>query len=101
MLLYNRHVSVDAVFERFPEKMKHIVSIVCLGLFACSFCIILIYASAPVAIVSWQQMEQVQAICRFNISHFRTVIPVAFLLLLLQVISQITKHVVALKKVNS
>jgi len=100
VLLYNRHVSVEAVFEYFPEKMKHIVSILCLGLFACSFCIIFIYATTPVAIQSWLQMEQVQGICRFNISHFRTLIPVAFLLLLLQVISHIIKHAVALKKVT-
>lgn len=99
-LLYNRHVNVPVLYERFPEKLKYVVSIVLLGLFGCGFCIIFIYAAIPVVIESWRHMEQFQGICRFNISHFRTVIPVAFLLLLLQLISHIIKHIAALKRVN-
>lgn len=96
-LLHKGHVGIDLFSEKLPEKWRHLLSITCYLVFTCVFALAMIKGGTPIAIKSWQAMEQGHSVWRPPIAHFRTVIPVAFFFLLLQGISSILKHIAALK----
>jgi TRAP-type mannitol/chloroaromatic compound transport system permease small subunit len=97
-LMWKRHVSIDIIFERLPPKWKHILSIFSHVVLTGTFCAGILYAYIPVAINSWKIMEEGQSVWRPNIAHYRTLLPVAFILLLVASVSQVLQHIVALKK---
>ena len=95
--LHGGHVSIDIFSERLPEKQGHILSIFCLVIFTLGFSFAMVKGGLPIAIRSWQVMEQGNSFWRPPLAHFRTIIPVAFGLIFLQGVSYIIKHIIALR----
>lgn len=99
-LLHAGHVGIDVLPERLPEKWRHILAIVCFIILTGLFTVGMMIGGIPIAIKSWQIMEQGHSVWRPNIAHFRTVIPVAFGLIFLQGVAWVIRHVNSLRQVN-
>lgn len=95
--LHGGHVSIDIFSERLPKKWGHVLSIFCLVVFTLVFSFSMVKGGLPIAIRSWQVMEQGNSFWRPPLAHFRTIIPVAFALIFLQGVSFIIKHIIALR----
>lgn len=95
--LHNGHVAIDLFSERIPEKWRHVLAITCFVCFTCVFALAMVKGGFPIAMDSWKAMEQGHSVWRPPIAHFRTIIPVAFMLIFAQGISTIIKHVAAIK----
>ena len=95
--LHNGHVAIDLFSERIPRKWRHILAIACFVCFTSVFALAMVKGGIPIAINSWKAMEQGHSVWRPPLAHFRTVIPVAFILIFLQGVSSIIKHVAAIK----
>jgi TRAP-type mannitol/chloroaromatic compound transport system permease small subunit len=95
--LHGGHVSIDLFSERLPEKWRHLLAIACLIGFTLVFSFAMIKGGLPIAINSWQMGELGHSFWRPPIAHFRSVIPAAFLLIFLQGVSFLIKHIAALR----
>lgn len=85
------HVRVDVLYGRFSERGKAWVDFLGSVLFLIPFCILVIWLSTKWAALSWQTWEtsgNPGGLARYPI---KTVVPVAFVLLLLQGFSQAVK----------
>jgi len=98
--LHGGHVAIDIFSDKIPEKWQHVLAIASLVLITGVFALGMIIAGTPMAIDSWVGGEQGNSFWRPPLAHFRTVIPLAFLLILLQGISSIIKHAAALRGVE-
>lgn len=99
-LLHEGHVGIDVLPNRLPEKWRHILAIVCFIILTGLFTVGMMLGGIPIAINSWEIMEQGHSVWRPNIAHFRTVIPVAFGLIFLQGVAWVIRHVNSLRKIN-
>lgn len=99
-LLHGGHVAIDLFSGRLSGKWRHIHAIGCILVITMVFAVAMIKGGIPIAIDSWKAMEQGHSVWRPPLAHFRTVIPVAFILIFLQGVSSIIKHAVAIKGVK-
>ena len=99
-LLHGGHVGIDLFSERLPPAWRHGLAIACYVMFTCVFALAMIKGGIPIAVNSWQAMEQGHSVWRPPLAHFRTVIPVAFSLILLQGISMILKHAAGIRGIK-
>jgi TRAP-type mannitol/chloroaromatic compound transport system permease small subunit len=99
-LLHGGHVAIDIFSDKLPEKWRHVLAIACFVLLTSVFALAMVIGGTPMAIDSWRTMEQGNSVWRPPLAHFRTVTPVAFLLIFLQGVSSIIKHSAAIKGVK-
>ncbi len=92
-LLKNAHVSVDVVTTMLSKKTQHILSIITYIVLFFPFVIKMIPPSLAFAINSWGMKEQSWSAWAPPVYPIKTVIVIAFTLLLLQGISQFLKSV--------
>lgn len=97
-VLHKSIVSVDLLYERFSLKTKAILDIVTYLILFFPFVIGIFYFSIGVAEKSWIVRETTSSLFGAPVYLLKTVIPVAFGLLLLQGISELLKSVYVLIK---
>lgn len=95
-LLHKSLVSVDLLYERFSEKTKAILDIITYLILFFPFAIGILYVSYNQAIFSWGIKETSSTLFGAPIYLVKTVIPLAFFLLLLQGISELLKRIIVL-----
>lgn len=95
-LLRGGHIRTDMLYEKFSPRTKGIVDAVGYLIFFFPAVIALLVAGADAAIHSWSILEKSEiSPWRPPIYPFKTVVPVAALLLLLQGVSELLKSVYA------
>jgi TRAP-type mannitol/chloroaromatic compound transport system permease small subunit len=91
------HVRVDILFSRLRERAKAWIDIVGIVVFLWPFCVLTIYFSQRYVASSWRALEvspNAGGLARYPI---KTLIVVAFALLMVQGLSQLIKHVAFLR----
>ena len=97
-LKHKAHANVDILYEKFSPKTKAILDLITYAFFLTTFTIVVLYEGTRFAAMSWQMMERTPSAFNFYIFPAKTMIPVGFLLLTLQMISDIIKNIVFLAK---
>ena len=91
ILRWGGHVSVDIVQSRLPKKARAVVDIVTSSLFFL-FCGVLLYYGGSMALDSLTGWEHSQSAWNPPLYPLKTVLPVGFVLLLVQGISECIKE---------
>jgi TRAP-type mannitol/chloroaromatic compound transport system permease small subunit len=94
----NVHIRVDVFYEKFSEKKKSLVEIFGHIFLLIPFCILSICSSIPAIQNSWRVLEKSPdpgGLIRYPI---KTLLPIAFFLLLLQSVSSIIKNYYSLTR---
>ena len=94
------HVRVDILYSNYSKRLKAWVDIVMTFIFLIPFCVMGIYFSWDYVGRSWQQGEINVNAAGLPIYPIKTVIIVAFGLLILQAISEVIKRVAFLRGVE-
>ena len=97
-LKQNEHVRVDLVYSMVSERTRIWIDIVCGCLFLLPICIILIYFTWPWFLESWRIHEMsgnAGGLVRWPV---KLMLPVGFLLMALQGVSEIIKRIAALER---
>jgi TRAP-type mannitol/chloroaromatic compound transport system permease small subunit len=92
ILLRNENVRVDFLYAHWDERRRAVVNFFGHLLFLIPFCVLGLYVTWPSVRRSWQQGETFGQTGSLPIYPLRTMILVAFGLLLLQAISECIKH---------
>ncbi len=96
-LQQNLHVRVDIFYDNFSEKTRHIVDIFAYICFILPFSILIIYIGFDFVIMSFEQLESSSnpggLPYRFIV---KSLMPIAFVLLGLQVLSELKQRIKAL-----
>jgi TRAP-type mannitol/chloroaromatic compound transport system permease small subunit len=96
--LKKRHVRIDIFYDRFSPRQKAIVDILMSLIFFFPLWCALLYALIPYVYLSWIMNERsMQGYWMPVLYPFKTVMPVAVFLLLLQGVSEFLKSVLTLK----
>lgn len=101
ILRHNGNVRVDFLYGSWSDKRKALVNLLGNILFLVPFCILGLYIAYPAVVLSWQQRERSSNAGGLAIYPLKTMILLAFALLLVQAISEIIKHVATLRGVNT
>ena len=97
-LKYKAHASVDIIYEKLSPKTQAIWDLIGYALFSVIFTIVVLYEGTRFAAMSWSMMERTPSAFNFYIFPAKTMLPVGFLLVALQMISDIIKNIVFLTK---
>ena len=97
-LKHKAHANVDILYEKFSPKTKAILDLITYALFLVIFTIVVLYEGTRFAAISWEMMERTPSAFNFYIFPAKTMLPVGFLLVALQMISDIIKNIVFLAK---
>jgi len=95
-LLSNEHVRVDIVNTRMPTRLRLWVELICSALFLVPFTLLVIYYAWPYFMLSFSSGEWSPNAGGLVVWPVKLLIPVSFLLLFLQGVSQIIKLAAAL-----
>jgi TRAP-type mannitol/chloroaromatic compound transport system permease small subunit len=95
-LLSNEHVRVDIVNTRMPTRLRLWVELVCTALFLLPFTLLVLYYGWPYFMLSFSGGEWSPNAGGLVVWPVKLLIPLSFLLLLLQGVSQIIKLAAAL-----
>ncbi len=95
-LLSNEHVRVDIVNTRMPTRLRLWVELVCTAAFLLPFALLVLYYGWPYFMLSFNSGEWSLNAGGLAVWPVKLLIPVSFLLLLLQGVSQIIKLAAAL-----
>ncbi|PKL32471.1 MAG: C4-dicarboxylate ABC transporter substrate-binding protein [Spirochaetae bacterium HGW-Spirochaetae-10] len=96
-LRHRAHVQVDVLFNRFSERTQAWIYIVGTVAFLIPFCIFMTILSIPTIVNSWSVLEMSPdpgGLPRFPI---KTLLPISFLLLLLQGVSFLIENIARLR----
>jgi len=96
----NGHVRVDVFQSRLSEKAKAWIDLIGIVVFMIPFCAIVFWLSLPWVLNSWHLLEVSSDPGGLPRYPIKTVIPLAFVLLLLQGISQIIKAVAVIRGIR-
>jgi TRAP-type mannitol/chloroaromatic compound transport system permease small subunit len=99
-LLKNAHVSVDVVYETLSAKTRCILDIISYLIFFFPFCTVLLIEGTRYANNSWITNEKSWSVFAPPLYPIKTVIPIAFALILLQGITIFIKKIHFLVKGN-
>lgn len=95
------HVRVDIFYDNYSDKTRHIVNILGILFFILPFSILIIYVSLDFVLLSFEQMEASAAPGGLSYRYLvKALMPLAFVLLILQSLSDIYKEVIALKELK-
>ena len=97
-LKHKAHANVDILYEKFSPKTKAVLDLITYALFLATFTIVVLYEGTKFAAMSWGMMERTPSAFNFYIFPAKTMIPLGFLLLALQMLSDIIKNIVFLAK---
>lgn len=92
-LLMKSHVSIDLVSSNFSKKTNAVVSLVCYACMFFPFLAVFTYYGIDYAYTSWSQLESSWSAWGPPLYPIKTVIPVTAILLVLQGISEVIKHI--------
>ncbi|GAB5517912.1 MAG: TRAP transporter small permease subunit [Rhodothermales bacterium] len=98
-LRHDAHVRVDVLYGRLSKRGQAWIDLLGTVLFLIPFCIVMLWVSWPTVVNSWAVLEvspDPGGLPRYPI---KTMIPVAFLLLLIQAISMLIHQVATLRGV--
>ncbi len=95
---YKAHANVDLIYEKLSPKTQAILDLIGYALFSVFFTIVVLYEGTRFAAISWSMMERTPSAFNFYIFPAKTMLPVGFLLVALQMISDIIKNIVFLAK---
>jgi TRAP-type mannitol/chloroaromatic compound transport system permease small subunit len=96
----NGHVRVDVLQSRLSEKGKAWIDLIGILVFMIPFCVIVFWLSLPWVINSWHLLETSSDPGGLPRYPIKTVVPVAFLFLLLQGVSQLIKAVAVIRGIR-
>lgn len=94
------HVRVDVLQSRLTPKAKAWIDLVGIVAFMLPFCVMVFWLSLPWVINSWHLLETSSNPGGLPRYPIKTVVPVAFLLLFLQGISQLIKAVAVIRGIR-
>ena len=93
------HVRVDIFYDQYSDKMRHIVNIVGALFFILPFSLLVIYVGFDFVMLSFEQLEASSdpggLPYRFVV---KSLLPIAFVLLIVQTLSEVYKEFVQLKE---
>ena len=95
---YKAHANVDIFYEKFSPKTRAVLDIFTYVLFLATFTSVILYEGTRFAAISWSMMERTPSAFNFYIFPAKTMLPLGFLLLTLQMISDIIKKIIFLAK---
>ncbi len=95
--LYDRHVRIDIIAQQFPEKIRLWLNIITFLLIFLPFVGCLSYAAVVYAAHSWHVLEHSWSAWKPPLYPYKTVMPVAMIMLLIQGISNFIKYIYRLK----
>lgn len=96
-LKHDAHVRVDVFYSRLPMRSKAWINIVGTVLFLIPFCVLMCWTSWSVVVDSWIRLESSPDPGGLPRYPLLTVIPVAFLLLMLQGIAILIREITTLR----
>lgn len=97
-LKYNSHVRVDVFYGKLTKRGKAWVNLVGTCAFLFPFCVLMLIMSIPSVVNSWAVWEMSPDPGGLPRYPIKTIIPVAFILVILQGISMVIKQVYILKE---
>ena len=93
------HVRVDIFYDRYSERVRHIINIIGILFFILPFSLLIIYVGFDFVMISFSQMEASSdpggLSYRFLV---KALMPLAFVLLIVQSISELYKELLLLKE---
>ncbi len=92
-LKHGAHVRVDVIFSRVSERAQAWIDILGTLVFLIPFCLVVLWISIPYAADSWRIFEQSPDPGGLPRYLIKSAIPVAFVLLLIQALSELVKRV--------
>jgi TRAP-type mannitol/chloroaromatic compound transport system permease small subunit len=95
-LKHDAHVRVDVLYARLSERGRAIINLAGVILFLIPFCVLMLWASWPAIVNSWTVMEMSPDPGGLPRYPIKTIVPVAFLLILVQGISMAIRQVIIL-----
>ena len=96
-LKHNAHVRVDVLYGRLSRKGKAWINLLGTLLFLIPFCVLMLWVSWPEVVTSWAEREQSPDPGGLPRYPIKTVIPVAFVLVLLQGLALLVRQVAILR----
>ena len=91
------HVRVDIIYSSLKSRTKAAIDIFGILFFLFPFCVLSFYLSRGYVMTSWQQGEVNRNAGNIPVYPVKTVILIAFALLILQGVSELIKHVAFLR----
>ena len=98
---HKAHANVDILYEKLSPKTQAIWDLIAYALFLVIFAIVILYEGTRFAAISWSMMERTPSAFNFYIFPAKTMLPIGFFLVALQMISDIVKNIVFLAKGES
>ena len=95
--LHDRHVRIDIISQRFPEKVRLWISILTFLFIFLPFVGCLSYAAVGYAAHSWMAWEHSWSAWKPPLFPYKTVMPVAKILLLIQGFAKFIRDIYSLK----
>ena len=100
-LLHKSLVSVDLLYNRLSQKKQAIMDLITYFILFFPFIIFIFYISVGNAVYSWGMRETSSSLFGAPVYLTKTIVPIAFCLLMLQGISEVLKRIVILVKGES
>lgn len=100
-LQQNSHVRVDVLYDRLSERKRNWINLIGHVVFLIPFCIFMLWVCWPKVLGSWRDLEHSSdpgGLPRYPII---SMLPIAFVLLMLQGISEVIKNSLALRSRDS
>jgi TRAP-type mannitol/chloroaromatic compound transport system permease small subunit len=97
-LKHRAHANVDILYDNFSLKKRAIVDLITYGVFLGIFTVVMFYEGIKFASVSWAILERTPSAFNFYIFPAKTLLPLGFFFLALQVISDVIRKIVFLAK---
>ncbi|TDI74487.1 MAG: TRAP transporter small permease subunit [Bacteroidetes bacterium] len=92
-LKHDAHVRVDIFYSRLNKRGRAIIDLAGVILFLVPFCVLMIWASWPAVVNSWSVMEMSPDPGGLPRYPIKTIVPIGFLLLLVQGLSMAIRQV--------
>lgn len=101
LLLHNGHIRVDIAYSRFSQRVQHWIELIGHVFLLIPFSLLMLWLSWDYVMRSWSRLEVSPNPGGLPVYPIKTVILIAFVLLLLQVVSEIIKRIDALSQLRT
>ena len=92
------HVRVDIFYDQYSDKMRHIINIIGAIFFILPFSLMIIYVGFDFVLLSFEQLEASSDPGGLSYRYIvKSLLPIAFVLLIVQTLSEVYKEFVLLK----
>lgn len=92
------HVRVDIFYDHYSDKMRHVINIIGAIFFILPFSLMIIYVGLDFVLLSFEQLEASSDPGGLSYRYIvKSLLPVAFVLLIVQTLSEVYKEFVLLK----